>query len=82
MNRAESRALRSKAMSAVHYAIHKTGRLDSLSDGKTKCTDCDAPASEYDHRNYYKKLDVQPVCRLCNCVRGPGYPHYLSEDVA
>ncbi len=35
------------------------------------CVDCGLPASVYDHRNYYKPLDVQPVCRSCNVIRGP-----------
>jgi hypothetical protein len=36
------------------------------------CTDCGAPATEYDHRDYSKPLNVQPVCSRCNKLRGPG----------
>lgn len=34
------------------------------------CTDCERPASVYDHRDYNKPLDVEPVCRRCNHKRG------------
>ena len=36
------------------------------------CVDCGCVASEYDHRDYSKPLDVVPVCRPCNARRGPG----------
>ena len=39
-----------------------TGRL---------CVDCGAPATRYDHRDYGKPLDVEPVCHGCNIRRGP-----------
>lgn len=34
------------------------------------CVDCGAQAREYDHRDYFRPLDVQPVCRRCNARRG------------
>lgn len=34
------------------------------------CTDCGKPAVLYDHRDYSKPLDVQPVCKSCNNKRG------------
>ena len=36
------------------------------------CTDCGGPAREYDHRDYAKPLEVEPVCHRCNIRRGPG----------
>lgn len=36
------------------------------------CVDCGNRASVWDHRDYLKPLDVQPVCRPCNKSRGPG----------
>ncbi len=36
------------------------------------CVDCGKQASVYDHRDYSKPLDVQPVCRSCNKLRGAG----------
>lgn len=35
------------------------------------CVDCGKPATEYDHRDYSRPLDVVPVCHRCNILRGP-----------
>jgi hypothetical protein len=29
----------------------------------------------YEHRDYTKPLQVEPVCRSCNALRGPGKPY-------
>jgi hypothetical protein len=34
------------------------------------CADCGGQATEYDHRDYFRPLDVEPVCRRCNSHRG------------
>ena len=34
------------------------------------CVDCGKQAEQYDHRDYGKPLEVAPVCRSCNCLRG------------
>lgn len=60
---------RSAACAAVARAIREQ-RLSPASH--FCCTDCGAPAQEYDHRDYSKPLDVEPVCRPCNGRRGPG----------
>lgn len=39
------------------------------------CVDCGKPAWCYDHRDYSKPLEVEPVCRKCNARRGPGRPY-------
>jgi len=39
-----------------------------------KCEDCGRDAECYDHRDYNKPLDVEPVCRQCNSIRGAGIP--------
>jgi len=69
---------RSKAHSMVACAI-RVGLLPKL-DGSIVCTDCVEPAHEYDHRDYGRPLDVEPVCRSCNKRRGSAtYPtadHY------
>lgn len=57
------------AHNAVHTAI-KRGMLPDLTSGEYACTDCGACAYEYDHRDYGRPLDVQPVCRSCNKRRG------------
>ena len=35
-----------------------------------ECVDCGKPAAEYDHRDYNKPLEIEPVCRSCNRIRG------------
>lgn len=37
------------------------------------CVDCGAQATEWEHRDYTKPLDVEPTCRRCNRLRGPGF---------
>lgn len=54
----------------VSVAIYN-GDLPRL-DGSIPCADCGAPADEYDHRDYKKPMEVDPVCRGCNQARGPG----------
>lgn len=58
-----------KAKSQVSKAI-KDGLLVDLKTG-VDCVDCGRPASVYEHRYYLKPLDVVPVCRSCNTLRGP-----------
>lgn len=36
------------------------------------CVDCGKPAAHYDHRDYNKPLDVDPVCLTCHGARGRG----------
>ena len=35
-----------------------------------KCVDCGKQASEYDHRDYDKPEQIEPVCASCNRKRG------------
>lgn len=37
---------------------------------KYKCVDCGKDAFVYEHRDYQKPLDVEPVCVSCNSKRG------------
>jgi hypothetical protein len=48
----------------------KAGVLPKL-DGSVPCVDCGEPARVYDHREYARPLDVEPVCKGCNNRRGP-----------
>lgn len=59
-----------RCKSAIWYAV-KTGRLKRLSTEFVKCSDCNARATMYDHRDYNKPFDVDPVCGKCNRKRGP-----------
>jgi len=45
--------------------------LPDLRYREVKCTDCDNKAQVYDHREYSKPLEVDPVCKSCNMKRGP-----------
>lgn len=58
-----------KATNIVKSAI-KRGVMKPISE-ETTCVDCGKPAHDYDHRDYNKPLDVDPVCRGCNIRRGP-----------
>lgn len=58
--------------------IVQRARKDGLlpSPNGMPCTDCGGAALEYEHRDYNKPLEVDPVCRSCNLKRGPGRPKF------
>ena len=58
------------------YEAVRAGRLKKL-DGSVPCVDCGRPARCYDHRDYSKPLDVEPVCIICNIRRGPALPRVI-----
>jgi hypothetical protein len=58
-----------KANAALQRAI-RAGLVPPIT-ATTACADCGKPATEYDHRDYNKPLDVDPVCHRCNIRRGP-----------
>lgn len=68
--------IKQRAGAAVQKAIRE-GRL--LKPGNYPCVDCGGAASQYDHRDYRKPLEVVPVCRSCNISRGPGLPKIDHE---
>lgn len=48
-----------------------------------KCVDCGATATCYDHRDYSKPWQVEPVCDRCNRLRGPAiHPGNASTPIA
>lgn len=59
------------AHKAVKAAI-KNGTLRPPSE--RLCADCGKRAHCYDHRDYSRALDVDPVCIACNWKRGHGAP--------
>lgn len=65
------RLLGQKCQSAVAVLI-RAGELQPAH--ACKCVDCGNPASQYDHRDYFRPKDVVPVCRSCNAYRGHGEP--------
>jgi hypothetical protein len=70
---------RAEGAAAVRQ-VTRAIRLGQLPKPSTlQCVDCGNPATEYDHRDYAKPLDVQPVCRSCNKLRGPARPALTFE---
>lgn len=69
--------LRERAWGAVSAAI-KAGTI--AHPQSLQCIDCDNPAWCYEHRDYRKPLDVQPVCQGCNNRRGPALPEIREGD--
>lgn len=65
------RAWRNFASHAVKKAI-QLGFLPRL-DGSHLCVDCGAVATQYEHRDYTRVIDVEPVCASCN-LRRPRAP--------
>lgn len=67
-------AIRGPATAAVQAAM-KLGQLPRLNAKGRKvdirCVDSGKPAEFYDHRDYSRPLDVEPVCPSCNSQRGP-----------
>ena len=65
----------------AHGVVGRAIRGGELAHPTTlACTDCGVPAQQYDHRDYNKPLDVQPVCRRCNLKRGPAIPAHGSVE--
>jgi hypothetical protein len=64
---------RHRISSLGHMAVSKAVRKGLLPklDGSIACVDCGVPAAVYDHREYAKPLEVDPVCIRCNVRRGP-----------
>lgn len=65
-------ANRDDAQRAAHTEVARARRRGLLADPRTlQCADCGGAATEYEHREYAKPLEVEPVCRGCNLRRGP-----------
>lgn len=60
-----------EAKSAIRRVVQR-GELQPAT--AFACVDCGKPAQCYDHRDYSKPLDVEPVCTSCNLKRGPAKP--------
>lgn len=56
----------------AHYEVARAKRRGEIAalDGSVVCVDCGRPAAAYDHRDYSRPLDVEPVCKRCNILRG------------
>jgi hypothetical protein len=73
------------ALSAVRYAarlaVLRAVRSGALAPAaECLCIDCEASAMDYDHRDYSRPLEVDPVCRKCNQRRGPAaWSHHMPR---
>lgn len=65
--------LQRSAYEIVQKAI-KAGKLVDLVENEIACVDCGERARTYDHRDYARPLDVEPVCHKCNAGRGEALP--------
>lgn len=63
------RAAAARAATILHRAV-LNGTIPNLKLSEISCTDCSKRATVYDHRDYDKPLDVDPVCYGCNSKRG------------
>lgn len=64
------RRLQRRAVALVSGEV-RNGRLPRLYTTPTPCVDCGRRALVYEHRDYARPLDVDPVCDPCNRRRGP-----------
>lgn len=71
----QEKPLAVKAHQKVANAVH-AGRIPRADS--QKCVDCGGRAYCYDHRDYTKPLEVEPVCGGCNKKRGPAHPYIAS----
>jgi ribosomal protein S27E len=69
--------LEDKTMGGDYHLAHnyvcravKKGLLPDLKKLTVKCFDCGSRATVFDHRDYSRFLDVEPVCQSCNIKRG------------
>lgn len=64
------------AQQRAHAAVAKAVRLGEMPRARElSCVDCAKPAVDYDHRDYSKPLEVEPVCRRCHMARGRAKGH-------
>lgn len=67
-----------KRASQIVRNLVKGGKLPSLKVNYIDCVDCGKRATDYEHRDYNKPKEVEPVCRSCNLWRGSA--KYLSVN--
>ena len=60
-------------------AYLRTHRPYDLQKVYVKCMDCDKRATCWDHRDYLKPDDIDPVCHSCNWKRGPAKPVNVDD---
>lgn len=68
-----------RSRAVTKYAV-KVGFLPPPTE--FPCVDCGHRAECYDHRDYNRPLDVDPVCLRCNSFRGAGIPLKSNKTAA
>lgn len=68
--RTNPKARRHDAIRRITKTAIRAGFLQNPKE--LSCSDCGRPAECYDHRDYNKPLEVEPVCVRCNSSRGAG----------
>lgn len=67
--------------SSIEYAVARAVRQGLLKPiRECICVDCGKPAQHYDHRDYNKPLEVEPVCVACNHARGHAIRYGLTAE--
>lgn len=74
----EHRKEGTNASNIVNKAVRK-GELQKVNS--LTCVDCGSAAENYEHRDYTKPLEVEPVCRKCNLIRGHAKDSILREFI-
>lgn len=71
-----------EALAAIAEVSKQVKRGLMLRAAAFGCSDCDKPASVYDHRDYTEPLKVAPVCRACNVRRGHAFNSFYRPESA
>ena len=71
---------RKQAQDLVQRAWERGDILNlNRNDHGVLCVDCGSKATCWEHRDYEKPLEVDPVCASCNKKRGPGKNDYVTS---
>lgn len=61
-----------RQISEAQRVLYKAIRDGVLTKARgLTCVDCGGVATDWEHRDYSKPLEVEPTCRSCNFKRGP-----------
>lgn len=64
------------------YALYYALKIGAIKPARGQiCVDCGRAATELEHRDYLRPLDVDPVCHRCNCRRGPVHKKFNNGHV-
>lgn len=76
-NKKRYNKLKNTTLNQAKKKVYSAVRNGVLPKIKTQiCVDCGSAATVYDHRDYLRPLDVEPVCHKCNHRRGPAKNYF------